>query len=120
MRVVNAGDRTACNATAGINATCTGATTCAEDSIKTGIGTRRSQHGATGEEAIAGPCGDSNAEFGCAIRLFIAQCAPQQSLAVGAMDMQASPSAGARSTVRNNPDAMSLRSCILQLYTDFS
>jgi hypothetical protein len=89
---------------AAINAICTGATICAEDSLSAGIGALRSQHGATGAE----PCG--------MVWLILAQCA-QPAMAVEAGDMQsASPSAGANSTVRSNPDAMSLRNC-MTIYT---
>jgi hypothetical protein len=42
----------------------------------------------------------------------------QQALPAGAGDTQtASPSTGAKSTVRSNPDAMSLRNCMVCLYT---
>jgi hypothetical protein len=48
--------------------------------------------------------------------LVLAQCA-QPAMAVEVGDMQsASPSAGANSTVRSNPDAISLRNCML-IYT---
>jgi hypothetical protein len=104
-----------------VNTICTGATTCAEDSRNPGIVALRSQQGAPGAEAGAAP--RAVPEFQpcvpCFIApCFIAQCAAQRALAAGAGEMQrASPSAGAKSTVRSNPDATSLRICILFLYT---
>jgi hypothetical protein len=108
---------------AAVNAICSGATICAEDSLHPGIGALRSQQGATGAEAGADP--RVVPEFQpsrcvpCFIApCFIAQCAAQRALAVGAGEMQrASPSAGAKSTVSSNPDAISLRTCIVYLYT---
>ena len=97
---------------AAINATCIGDTICAA-SRNAGPAFLRSQHGATGAEA--GPClSPADQPVGCA---FIAQCAQAAFTAVPGDMQSAIPSTGANSTVRSNPDAISLRNCIFRLYT---
>ncbi|MGA3125865.1 MAG: hypothetical protein ABSD13_04045 [Candidatus Korobacteraceae bacterium] len=114
---------------AGINPICTGATIRAEDSLNAGMGALRWQHGGTGAEAGDDPRGKAAAWPSRWVRLgviwlgviwfFMAQWAAQQVLAVEAGEMQsASPNAGAKSTARSKPEAMSLRNCIACLYTN--
>ena len=63
--------------------------------------------------AEAGPCLATQP----ARCVFIAQC-PQQALAIVPGDTQSAiPSTGANSTARSNPDAISLRNCMICLYT---
>jgi hypothetical protein len=116
--------KTASEDAAGINPICTGATIRAEDSLNAGMGALRWQHGGTGAEAGDDPRGKAAAWPSrwvplFAIRLFGAQWAAQQLLAAEAGEMQsASPSTGAKSTVRSKPEAISLRNCIVCLYTN--
>jgi hypothetical protein len=107
---VDAAGNIAIGDVAAINAICTGATICAA-SRNAGSVVLRSQHGAAGAEA--GPC-LATQPVRC---VFIAQC-PQQALAIVPGDTQSAiPSTGANSTVRSNPDAISLRNCMICLYT---
>lgn len=109
-RSVDATGNIAIGDVAAINAISTGATICAA-SRSAGTVVLRSQHGATGAEA--GPCLATQP----ARCVFIAQC-PQQALAIVPGDTQSAiPSTGANSTVRSNPDAISLRNCMICLYT---
>lgn len=104
---------TATGETEGNNAICSGATICADDSPKAGMGALRWQQGATGSFR-AGPCwraADDPAPW------FIAQRKQPELTAIPAELQSASPSAGAISTARSSPEAMSLRNCMALLYT---
>ena len=97
----------------GNNVTCAGATIWAADSLNAGMEALRWQQGATG----ADPCGWP------VPWLILVQCGQLDMVAEVAVAevarlQSASPSAGARSTARNSPEAMSLRSCIASLYTE--
>jgi hypothetical protein len=100
---------------AGSNAICRGATICAEDSPNAGMGAWRWQQGARGSfdcECCSGPAAP-------APWFIIVQC-EQWDLAVEVATLQsASPSAGAISTAKSSPEAISLRHCMLCLYTSF-
>jgi hypothetical protein len=99
--------------TDGNNAICTGATICAEDSPKAGMGALRWQQGDAGS-CGAGPCWPAEREPAAWL---IAQCEQPDMAAEDANLQSASPSAGAISTARNSPETISLRNCILRLYT---
>ena len=100
--------------TEGSNAICSGATICAENSPRAGMGALRWQQGATGS-CRAGPCwraADDPAPW-----FIIAQREQPELAAIPAELQSASPSAGAISTARSSPEAMSLRNCMPLLYT---
>jgi hypothetical protein len=102
----------------GNNAICTGETTCAKVPVREGREALRWQQGASGS-CGAGPCWLPVLDvalnpLACSI---VAQW-EQPNLAGDAAELQsASPSAGAMSTARSSPEAMSLRNCINRLYT---
>ena len=94
---------------AGSNAICTGATICAAVSVDAGMGVSGLQHGATGAVAGADPRGRPVSRPGRRMVRCMAQWPVQPAMGAEARDAQsASPSTGDKSTVRSNPDAMSL------------